>query len=143
METHPETCIVDAESALARLLREAAGQLVIVEANGIRYQVTPEDPWAFYDTQKAWEAIEGGTGILKRAGVDDERLLRDADRGRGLRYDDVRAMIREAKLAPLPVEYGADTRYGRESNGNARYNAALDDYEAKLLDRLAADEADD
>jgi len=129
------------ESPLANTLAEARGRPVIAEANGVRYILVPEDPFVFYDPARARAAVEQSAGAFTRAGVDGAQLLRDIDRGRGLRYDDVRDMVREAKPAALPTDYGTETRYGRESHGNARYNAALDDYEEALLKRLAADEA--
>lgn len=85
--------------------------------------------------------MHASAGILKRAGVNGEQLLREIDRDRGLRYDDVRDMVREAKPAPQPTEYNELTRYGRESHGNTRYNAALDDYERALVAWLDRDEA--
>ena len=55
----------------------------------------PLGDWAVW--QRRREAIHTAAGMFKRAGIDGEQLLRDLDRGRGLRYDDVRVMIREAK----------------------------------------------
>lgn len=137
----PERISLAPDTELAHALADAAGEPVIVEANGVRYQMTPEDPFAFYDPAKVRAAVHTSAGILKRAGVNGEQLLRDIDRGRGLRYDDVREMVREAKPATQPTEYGEETRYGRDSHNNARYNATLDEYEQVLLERLARHEA--
>lgn len=135
MDTYPDTCTLDTESDLARLLAKAKRRPLIVEANGIRYRMEPEDPFAFYDPEKARAALEAAAGSWAGL-VDTEQLKRDLDRARGLRYDDVRAMIREAKPAALPTEEDAETR-----DGSRRYNEALDAYEAAVLDRLARDEA--
>ena len=137
----PGSHTIPADSPLAHMLAEARGKPVVAVANGVRYTLVPEDPFAFYDPQRVRAAVEQSAGAFKRAGVDGEQLLRDLDRDRGLRYRDVREMIREAKPTPLPTEYGAETRYGRESHANSRYNDALDDYERALLDRLDRHEA--
>ena len=137
----PGSHTIPTDTPLARTLAEARGKPVIAVANGVRYTLVPEDPFAFYDPERVRAAVERSAGILKRAGVDGERLLREIDRDRGLRYRDVREMIREAKPTARPLDYGPETRYGREGHGNARYNAALDDYERELLARLDRHEA--
>ena len=137
----PGSHTVAADSPLAHTLAEARGRPVIAVANGVRYTLVPEDPAAFYDLGRMRAAIERSAGAFTRAGVDGEQLLRDLDRDRGLRYDDVREMIREAKPTPLPTEYGEETRYGRESHRNSRSNDACDEYERALFDRLARHEA--
>lgn len=64
---------------LARRLNQKDAQPVVIEVNGVRYDVVRqvEDIWAGYDPQRALEAIEKSAGILKRAGVDAEQLERD------------------------------------------------------------------
>jgi hypothetical protein len=52
------------------------------------------------------------------------------------RREDFRLIVREEKPKEKPVDYGPETRYGRESYRNGGYNAALDEYEAALLKRL-------
>jgi hypothetical protein len=72
------------DTELDRLLAQADRKPVVVERNGARYRVIREadDIWADYDPEKAMQAIERSAGILKRAGVDAERLEKDiyADR---------------------------------------------------------------
>lgn len=60
----------------ARRLNQKDAQPVVIEANGIRYDVVrqAEDIWADYDPQRALKAVEKSAGILKRAGVDAEQL---------------------------------------------------------------------
>lgn len=156
------------ESPLGRDLVEARGRPVIVEANGVRYRVVPENPWAFYEPTKKGEGIAGklgapntadalpvptaetaieraagawaGLGVFESSSPErgrpaQETTANDGDDG------DWRRIVREAKPPKRSVEHGAETRYGREVYGNARYNAALDEYEAALLRRLAEHEA--
>ena len=52
-----------------------------------------------------------------------------------------RRIVRESKPPKRSTENCAETRYGREVYGNVRYNAALDEYEAALLRRVAEHEA--
>ena len=137
----PGSHTIAADSPLAQTLAEARGKPVIAVANGVRYTLVPEDPFAFYDPERVRAAVEQSAGAFKRAGVDGEQLLRDIDRDRGLRYRDVREMIHEAKPKPLPTEYSEETQYGRESHSNSRYNDALDDYEQALFQRLDRHEA--
>lgn len=138
---HTDTITLNADDELARSLAAAAGKPVIVACNGVRYRIEPEDPFAFYDPEKVRAALHKSAGALK--GVDVEQLradLREA-RGHGPETDAehravFRRIVREAKPAKLPIEYGKETRYGRDSYSNGRYNDALDEYEAALLKRL-------
>lgn len=47
-----------------------------------------------------------------------------------------RRIVREAKPAKQPTEYGPASHYGRNSHSNGRYNDALDEYENALLKRI-------
>ncbi len=60
--------------------------------------------------------------------------LRDAERTR------LERIIREAKPKAKSLEWGPETRYGREDDFNNGYNEALDEYEGALLKRIDADE---
>ncbi|GEM_PF-2336899 len=139
-----ELYTVNPDDDLARRLAEAAGQPVIIEANGVRYRIEPEDPFAFYDPEKMRAAIDAGAGAF--TGMDVEQFLaeiREA-RGHGPETDAehralFRRIVQEAKPTPKPTEYGPASRYGRDSHSNGRYNEALDEYEAALLTRIDAD----
>jgi len=132
------------EDELAQRLDEVAGQPVVIEHNGVRYRIEPEDPFAFYDPEKAKAAIHAGAGAFK--GIDVEQFLaeiREA-RGHGPETDEehrklFRRIVREAKPEKPPTEYGPESRYGRDSFSNGRYNDALDEYEEALLRRIDAD----
>ena len=77
MQTQPIKLNPDDE--LARRLNRHDAQPVVIEANGVRYDVVrqAEDLWAGYDPDRAMRAVERSAGILKRAGVDAEQLERD------------------------------------------------------------------
>ncbi len=64
---------------LARRLNQQDAQPIIVEANGVRYDVVrrAEDIWADYDPDRALKAVEKSAGMLKRAGVDAAQIERD------------------------------------------------------------------
>jgi hypothetical protein len=72
------------ETELDRLLAQADRTPVVVERRGARYRIVREveNIWADYDPEKALRAVERSAGILKRAGVDAERLEKEiyADR---------------------------------------------------------------
>lgn len=143
MET--PTITLNPDDDLARHLDEAAGQPGIIAHNGIRYRIEPEDPFAFYDPEKVLAAIDAGAGAF--TGMDVEQFLaeiREA-RGHGPETDAehralFRRIVREAKPATKPTEYGPESRHGRDSHSNGRYNDALDEYEDALLKRIDADE---
>ncbi len=127
---------------LAQRLDEVAGQPVVIANKGIRYRIEPEDPFAFSDPEKAKAAIRAGAGAFK--GSDVEQFLADIReaRGHGPETDEehralFRRIVRDVKPEKQPIEYGAETRYGRDSHSNGRYNDALDEFEAALLSRLA------
>ncbi len=77
MQTH--TIKLNPDDDLARQLNEQDAQPIVLEANGVRYDVVrqAENMWAGYDPERALKAIEKSAGILKRAGVDAEQLERD------------------------------------------------------------------
>ena len=142
MQIQPIT--LNPEDELAQRLDEAAGQPVVIAHKGIRYRIEPEGPFAFYDPEKAKAAIHAGAGAFK--GVDAEQLLADIReaRGHGPETDAehrelFRRIVREAKPPTQPTEYGPESRYGRDSDSNGRYNDALDEYEAALLRQIDTD----
>ena len=67
------------------------------------------------------------------------RLLISDAVGEEQRHEGFRRIVREAKPAEKPTEYGPESRYGRDSHSNGRYNEALDEYEDALLQRLDMD----
>jgi hypothetical protein len=50
--------------------------------------------------------------------------------------EELRRMIREVKPKQKSLEWGPETRYGREDDFNNGYNEALDEYETALLRRI-------
>jgi hypothetical protein len=77
MRTH--TIKLNPDDALARQLDQQDARPIVIEANGVRYDVVrrTEDIWADYDPERALSAVEKSAGILKRAGVDAARLEQD------------------------------------------------------------------
>ncbi len=74
---HPEakTIPVPPGSELARVLRRAADESALLEANGVRYRVVREDddPFARYDPARALSAVQRVAGTL--AGVHATALV--------------------------------------------------------------------
>ncbi len=143
MKTQPIK--LNPEDELARRLDEGAGQPVVIEYNGVRYRIEPEDPFAFYDPKKMQAAIRAGAGAFK--GIDVKQFLADIReaRGHGPETDEehrklFRRIVREAKPEKQPIEYGPESRYGRDSHSNGRYNEVLDEYEDALLKRIDMNE---
>lgn len=77
MITEPVTITIDPESELGRALERAGARpsLVCLEVNGVRYRVSPEDPFAHYDPEQVRVALRESAGAFK--GVDVEALIRD------------------------------------------------------------------
>ncbi len=136
-----EPITLNPASELARLLARAEGKPVIIEHNGVRYRIEPEDPFAFYDPKKMQAAIRAGASAFKR--VDTEQPRKDTREMCGHDPEAVatdrealRRIIREAKPKAKSLEWGPETRYGREDDFNNGYNEALDEYETALLKRF-------
>jgi len=74
-----QTIKLNPDDELARRLNQQGALPVVLEANGVRYDVVrrADDIWASYDPDRALKAVERSAGILKRAGVDAEQLERD------------------------------------------------------------------
>lgn len=77
MQEH--TIKLNPSDELARRLNQQDAQPIILEANGVHYDVVrrAEDIWTGYDPDRALKAVEKSAGILKHAGVDAEQLERD------------------------------------------------------------------
>jgi hypothetical protein len=77
MQAH--TIKLKPEDELAQWLNQHDTEPVIIEANGVCYDVVrrKENIWAGYDPERAVRAIEKSAGALKRAGLDGERLEKD------------------------------------------------------------------
>lgn len=100
----------------ARIFAAANTHPVRVECDGVVYRIEREDHWLYYHP----EGMQGKT--------DEEH------RERG--QEDFRRIVREAKPKAKSLEWGPETRYGREDDYNNGYNEALDEYEGVLLKRL-------
>lgn len=74
-----QTIKLNPDDELARRLNQQDAPPVVLEANGVCYDVVrrAEDIWVGYDPDRALNAVEKSAGILKRAGVDAEQLERD------------------------------------------------------------------
>jgi len=74
-----QTIKLNPDDELARQLNQQDAKPIVLEANGVRYDVVrqAESIWAGYDPERALRAVEKSAGILKRAGVDAEQLERD------------------------------------------------------------------
>jgi hypothetical protein len=74
---------VNPDSDLARRLREAGQQPIILETEGVRYRVVREtppvhltnEPWANYDPEKVRAALDASVGAFE--GIDTEALKRE------------------------------------------------------------------
>lgn len=111
--TDPET---------ARIFATADNQSVRVEIAGAVYRIERED-------HPVSPHVEAGP---RNTGDDDVPPAQDTG--------DCRRIIREAKPKAKSLEWGPETRYGREDDYNTGYNDALDEYEDVLLKRIDADE---
>ncbi|MGI8858055.1 MAG: hypothetical protein ACR2JW_20140 [Thermomicrobiales bacterium] len=83
MQTQQQPLHVHPDSDLARRLREAGPQPVILETEGVRYRVVREtlpvnltdEPWANYDPEKVRAALDASAGAFK--GIDTEALKKE------------------------------------------------------------------
>jgi hypothetical protein len=79
MPRKPLTIEIDPMGDLARAL--AHNREVVLESNGVRYTVKPEDIFANYDPQAVRQALQRSRGAFK--GVDTKALLADLREQRG------------------------------------------------------------
>jgi hypothetical protein len=78
MYLQPKRIKVEPGSELARLLEEANEAPLLLEKDGVLYQVTPsgrEAIWADYDPERVRAGLRESAGAL--SGVDTEQLLAD------------------------------------------------------------------
>ena len=78
MYPEPKRIKVEPGSELARLLDEANETPLLLEKDGVLYQVTPsgrEDLWTGYDPKRVRAGLKESAGAL--SGVDTEQLLAD------------------------------------------------------------------
>ncbi len=99
----------------ARIFAEADRHPVRVEIAGVVYRIEREDHYRYYHPEECQTV--GATPHEKRRA-------------------ELRQMIREAKPKAKTLEWGPETRYGREDDFNNGYNEALDEYEAALLRQI-------
>lgn len=74
MAKEPLTIPIDPASELARALADAEAP-VVLDSDGVRYTVEPEDAFARYDAQAVLRGLGQSRGALR--GVDTATLLAD------------------------------------------------------------------
>ncbi len=104
----------------ARIFAAVNTHPVRVECDGVVYRIEREDHWLYYHPEARQEKT-------------------DAEYRRREREEFCR-IVREAKPKAKSLEWGPETRYGREDDYNNGYNKALDEYEGVLLTRLEKNE---
>lgn len=102
----------------ARIFAEANLHPVLVEIADKLYRIERVEHYLYYHLEERQETRD-----------DDSEPIAH---GKG----DFHQIIREAKPKAKSLEWGPETRYGREDDFNNGYNEALDKYEAALLTRL-------
>lgn len=100
----------------ARIFAEADSHPVLVEIAGKMYRIERVEHYRYYHPE--------------------ERRGQRAAEPSEQRHEEYRRIVREAKPNAKSLEWGPETRYGREDDFNNGYNEALDEYEAALLARL-------
>ncbi len=104
----------------ARLFAEADHHPVLVAIAGKRYRIERVEHYLYYHPEERPENRDDNGPVAHGTG-------------------DVRQMVREAKPNAKSLEWGPETRYGREDDFNNGYNEALDEYETALLTRIDAE----
>jgi len=83
MYLQPKRIKVEPGSELARLLEEVGESPLLLEKDGVLYQLTPssqEDIWADYNPERVKAGLRQSAGAL--AGVDTTQLLADIHQSR-------------------------------------------------------------
>ncbi len=106
MDTDAITLHLDDE--LAKRLKVAAGQPVVIKHNGVRYRIEPEDPFAFYDPKKMRAALRASAGAW-RGVVDAEVLKADIRAARGHGSETVASLSMESVTPANCAESEADS----------------------------------
>ncbi len=102
----------------ARIFAEADRHPVLVTIAGTLYRIERVEHYLYYHPEERPENRD-----------DDNEAV-------ALGKGDFRRIVREAKPKAKSLEWGPETRYGREDDFNNGYNEALDEYEAALLTRI-------
>jgi len=104
----------------ARIFAEADRHPVLVTIAGTLYRIEREDHYLYYHPEERPENRDGAEAVAP---------------GKG----DFCRIVQEAKPKAKSLEWGPETRYGREDDFNNGYNEALDEYETALLTRIDAE----
>ena len=102
----------------ARIFAEANLHPVLVEIAGKLYRIERVEHYLYYHPEERQGKTDDDTEQIER------------------RREDFRRIVQEAKPKAKSLEWGPETRYGREDDYNNGYNEALDEYEGALLTRL-------
>lgn len=73
--------VTDNERAVTCLLAKADDRPLVLEHNGVRYLLSREDPWAYYNPDAVLEAVEKYAGSW--ADLDTERMKEELYRDVG------------------------------------------------------------
>ncbi len=106
----------------ARIFAQADRHPVLVTIGGTLYRIERVEHYRYYHPEERQENRD-----------DDAEAVAP---GKG----DFRRIVQEAKPKAKSLEWGPETRYGREDDFNNGYNEALNAYEAALLTRIDTDE---
>ena len=75
--------VTDDERAVTCLLEKADDHPLVLEHNSVRYVLSREDPWAYYDADAVLDAVEKYAGLLTAEEAErmKEQLYRAREEG--------------------------------------------------------------